>query len=460
MSGNAILSGYPDVVAVDVFQGSGAKPGRIVVDTLPSVGASAFPRVTTLSLAFRGFLGTWQNIKVTRRPKVRGHKLRTVFADSRWRLKDIVLGVNYNERDCNGVLFPDTEKTIQELVQIIAGASGLPITTGALPNFKPHAPWRGKRADEALEDLLQIAGLRMVYNPISAGYVISRGDSGQIPSIVNAERMHRPGPNVGVSSVTVYSAPKTFEGRLSAQAVVFNENNEMVNVTSAHRIFNNFSDLSGVLRSRHAQSALRLWKVDAADKVILGRRALSVATGDEHPTYAAARFIKSPLSDVPQYVRLFQPPDGSEGDVQASGGGRLFISEHPYVRGQNGSVKTTANILCAWYQIQNGNLVRDAVSRSAGGSGSPLEIIVDWIRPVSSSEEDVTGDEWQTIHGQVADAIAAKHTPAKEHVRVASLVAHGGIGQLGAVRYLMSIPSRFVETSLAFNFDPVDSRGM
>jgi hypothetical protein len=460
---NAVLNGYPDVVAVDVFQASGSAPGKIVVDTLPgNVGEGDFlPRITSLGLSARGQLAGWSEIKVVKRPRKYGRKIRTVFADSRWKLKDVILTENYNERDCNGVLSPDNEQTIAQLIAILSSLSGLQISVGAVPELKPLAAWRGKRANEALDELLLHAGLRMVYNPFSGAYVVSRGNSGVIPEICYTEARYRPGNAVPVRRVIVHSGPKTFEGRIDANAVIFDENNEMVAVSKPEEIFNNFPSLSGIDRDRHIQSALRLWRVEASGMVMLGRRALSVASGGSEQTYAAPRFIKPDLADSPQYVDLVQPLDEYTNPIGLSGGGKLFICRHPYVQSSGGEILTSAKILCAWYRPGGRRFENETVIRDANPQGTlDVEIDVDWIRPVESSEPGINSDEWTIVHSQVATAIAEKYKTNPQHITVSTLVNHGGIGQLGAVRYVMSIPHRFIETSLAFNFDPADSRGM
>lgn len=464
--GNASLDGFPEVLTVDIFQGSGAAPGRIVVDTVVygETEAGPLPRITTLTLYARNYSGVWANIKMSKKPRAFNGRMRTVFEDSRWRLRDVTLGQNYNERDCNAVLYSGTEKTITQLVAIIAAASSLTITTGTLPDFKPQADWRGKRADVALQELLDVTGCRMVYDPTTFEYKVSAASSGTIAGIVNSERRFRPGPDIPVRNLIVKSAPRTYEDRLSATAVVFDDTNEIETVANPQRVFDNFANLSAnpIKQSRYLQTAFRLWQVDITNRSLLGRRALSVMPGDDDLTYAGARFIKPTLADVPQYVPCVQQSKYGSNALGLTAGGKMFVSEHPFIQGSGSSVLTTATILCAYYETSGGAYVRDSVSIPINGSAlSDLEIVIEWIRPVESSEDDIDGSDWDTLHNTVANAIATKYSVQPQHVTIATLVDHGAIGQLGAVRYVMVVGSNgFIETSMAFNFEPADSRGM
>jgi len=465
MSANAILDGFPEVFNVDVFQGSSTAPGKIVVDTLiyGSGEITEMPRETTLTLQARNQTFTFSDLRLVKKPRIYGDRMRTVWEDARHKLKLATMAQNFNERDSSGVLYTAQSKTIQELVDTVATATGLTITTGDLPSFRPLAAWRGKRADIALQELLDIAGLRMVYNPANQQFRISKAGGGTANSLLTSEARFRPGPAMSIRSVRVHSAPKTYEARLSATAVVVNQTGAVVPLTGPEAIFDNFASTSNAtLRSRLQQTALRLWEVDSPDtKCLLGRRALSVMQGDGDQTYAGARIIKPTLADVPQCVPVVQQVGFEPNPLGPSGGGRLFLSEHPYVEGDGGAIKTTATILVAYYQITDGKFERETVTESVDPSGEvDLDIEVPWIRPVDSSEADVTNAAWATLHNEVAAAIAERYTHQPQHVTVETLVPHDAIGKIGGVRYYMDLMRSKVETSIALNFEPQDPRGL
>jgi hypothetical protein len=465
--GNAVLDRFPEVVAVDIFQGSSTEPGKIVVDTVV-YGLNEIdeiPRETNLTIYARNYTGSFPKLRLCKKPRIYGGKMRTVWEDQRYKLRDATLAQNYNERDCNGTVFPPTEKSISELVAAIAAATGMTIVASSLPPFKPLAAWRGKRADKAMRELLDIAGLRMVYDPEESLFRVSKAGSGSVSSLFANERRFRPGPEAKIRKVIVKSAPRTFEERFTATAVVLNGDNEIETVDASENIFSNFSNIDGfepTKRSRYIQTAMKLWQVDASeDKCLLGRRALSVMPGDDDQTYAGARIIRPELADVPQYVPLVQQVGFEPSPLGLTGGGKLFACEHPYIEVDGGVIKTTATVLCAFYEIEDGKFKRDEVTREVNPLGeTDLDFTLDWIRPFESTEDDIDGSSWSTLHGEVADAIAARYSEPPQHVTVATLVPHGGVGQIGAVRYMLNLEERKLETSIALNFEPKDSRGL
>jgi hypothetical protein len=462
MGSNALLAGFPEVTAVDIFQGSYAKPGQVVVDTLVlgSVNPSILPRTTGLILEARSIALYWNDLRITKAPRQYGAFMRTVFEDSRWKLADVVLAENYNSRDCEGRIYPATEKTIAQLVQILATASGLTIATGAVPTFKPDASWRGLTGTEAMDDLLRSTGCRMVYDPATLQYVVSSGGSGPIPSL--SERLFRPVANAKYAQIQVRTAPITYEKKFNCNAVVWNEANETEVVNQPERIFNNFGDVATVrLRSKYIHSAMRLWKPDDTNVSLLGRRALTVAPGDDDSTYAAMVFTVPNLADVPKYGHLTQPFGRAPNALSLTGGGKIFQCEQAHVQiDDDGAIKTTAEILSAYHLIVAGEPERSVLAASPGGAGV-LVLDFDWIRPVSSTESDIGATLWEDIHAAVFTAISFKYSYDPQHVTVPTLLSHGAPGALGGVRYFLKLGHQAdSRTVLAFNFDPADARMM
>jgi hypothetical protein len=419
---------------------------------------TTLPRESTLTITARTETLEWRNMRVAKAPRQYGAFMRTVFEDSRWKLHEVIMPENFNSRDCEGTIYPTTEKTIDELVQEIATATGLTIATQNLPEFKPDAPWRGLTAGEALDHLLSATCCRMVYNPAAQEYRISGAGSGSLPNL--DERFFRPVPSAKYAEVKVRTAPITYEKKFQCNAVVWNEDNETEVVENPERIFNNFVDIvEDRLRSKYIHSALRLWKPDDIDVVLLGRRALTVAPGDGDSTYAAMVFTRPDLAEVPEYGLLTQPFGRTPNQLSLTAGGTLIQSEQAFLMiDDTGEIKTEAEVLCAYHKIVDGELEREEQIVSLGGTGT-LKLNFDWIRPVDSSEADIDGIEWISIHNAVVVAVTAKYTNPPQHVMVPTMLNHGSPGRLGGARYVLKLgPQADSYTSLAFDFDPTDAR--
>jgi len=462
MGSIATLTGFPEVSCVDIFQGSHAKPGQIVIDTLVlgSGVLTEIPRVTSLTIQARSNTMQWTNIRVVKAPRQYGAFMRTVFEDSRWKLGDVLMPQNFNSRDCNGIIYPDSEKTIAELIQEIQAASELTITTASLPNFKPDAPWRGLTAMEAMDHLLMATACRMVYKPSTQEYVVSGAGSGTLPDL--GERLFRPVPAARYAEVKVRTAPITYEKKFQCSAVVWDESNQRVVLTFPERIFNNFADVANTrLRSKCIHSALRLWRPADANVVLLGRRALTVAPGDDDSEYAAMVFTAPELARVPLYGQLSQPFGRTPNVLSLTAGGKIFQCEQAYMMiDDGGAIKTTAEILSAYYKVVGGELERESQTVSPGGTGT-LVLDFDWIRPVESSESDISGSGWAGIHNAVVTAVTSKYANPPQHVTVPTIASHGAPGRLGGIRYVLKLGHQAdSKTSFAFDFDPADARAM
>lgn len=460
----AALDGFPEVTGVDIFQGSYSKPGQIVIDTLVlgSGVLTSLPRVTSLALTARtnSVILAWLGMRIAKAPRQYGAFMRTVFEDSRWNLHEVIMTENFNSRDCEGTIYPATEKTIDELVQEIATATGLTITTSNLPSFKPDAPWRGLTAGQALDHLLHATQCRMVYNPAVQEYRISSGGSGIVPGL--GERLFRPVPSARYGAIKVRTAPITYEKKFQCTAVVWNNSNTTETVANPEWIFDNFADVANVrLRAKYIHSAMRLWKPADTDVVLLGRRALTVAPGDDDSTYAAMVFTNPELADVPKYGHLTQPFGRAPNELSLTAGGTIFQCEQAYLMIDNdGVIKTTAEILSAYYKVVSDELERQEQIVSPGGTGT-LDLNFDWIRPVETTEADIDGTEWTSIHNAVTAAVTLKYANPPQHVTVPTLISHGSPGRLGGVRYILKLGTQADSyTSLALDFDPVDARAM
>lgn len=464
MSLNVTLGNWPDVICFDVFQGSRSDAGRIVVDTavVGAANLTTAPFQTSLTIVSRSTTLQWNDIRIIRGPRQHGRFLRTVFEDSRWKLRDVTLGENYNVRDCQGNLYSASEKSVSDLVGILASASGLTISVASSPSYKPLADWRGKRGDVAMEELLERTGCRLVYNPVSGQYVFNVRGTGSIPDL--GERTYRQPPATVAKDFVLWTAPITYEKKFQCTAKVFDQNNALETVTSPEDVFTNWSGVGDARKkSRYQHGALRLWMPSDTNVMLLGRRALSVAHGDDDITYAAAVFTEPSLASLPKATALIQPSPFSNDALSVTGGGKLFQCQQPRVEvDSSGNVKTTAEILSAYYTLSGGKPVRSSktIEISPSGVGN-VEVYQDWIRPVSSTESDVSNVEWNSLRDAVAANLHQGFSAQGQHVEVAYIAPHGGAGVIGGTRWTGKVfPATQVmaRTAFALNFEPTDWR--
>ena len=459
---NAVLTDWPEVTCFDITQGSGATPGRIVIDSLSagSTNLSYCPFTTSLTVTARSTTLEWSNIRIVRGPRQNGPFIRTVFEDSRWKLAEITLGASYNQRDCQGALFPSTEKTVTELVAILAALSGLTITVASSPSYKPLADWRGKSGTEAMAQLLDRAGCRLVYNPADQTYTFGLRGTGSLPTLT--ERTYRQPPGTLAKDFVLATAPITYEKKFQCTAKVWNASNVLETVADPSDVFTNWAGVANArTKSRYQQGALRLWQPADENVMLLGRRALSVAPGDDDVTYAAAVFTEPTLADLPKATALIQPTQFGNDALSVTAGGTLFQCQQPRVDvDTSGNVKTTAEITAAYYTLSGGRPVRSSktIEISPDGVGDILEY-ADWIRPVSSTEADVSNVEWDTLRDTVAASLHAGYSAQGQHVEVSYVAPTAGSLAIGGVRWTGKVyPQTEARTAFAIHFEPSDFR--
>lgn len=462
---NVVVTGWPAVWAVDIFQASNATPGTILVDTLVSNDGAIvdMPRHTDISITADEGTFTWRNAKMIKSPRQFGRYMRTVFHDERYKLREIVMGSNYNLYDCNGELYPETEKTLEELWAIVGAASGLTINLVSLPILKPQAAWRGKTLEDAANELLVSSGCRMVYRPADQSYNVSPGDFGTLPDDTN--RIYREPPFHGYSKLIVKTFPKTIEAVLACKAKVRDALGDLVDIdaTKGKGIFNNFEDIADAKeKASYSHGAYRVWVPDdLTGKSLIGRRALTIGPGDDDPVYATPYIKKTDdESAMPIYSHMAQPPGFSPPSLSLTMGGTAFLASHPHVMvSVGGDINYQANVLCAYHAVTNGKLDRETEEFVLTGDGGEAVVIQDWIRPAQSSEGEVDGTAWGALLTSVTLAIANRYAGTPQHIEYPTIINHMGVGKVGGVRYtaMAGLRSGF-KTSLAVNFEPTDAR--
>jgi len=472
---DVILDGFPPVLRLKFFQGSDARPGRCIIDTMVAGPSelSTLPRYGKLTIYARNYVGIWWKLRLVKAPRVRRGFMRLEFDDDRWALKETVLNQNYNERDSLGKLFTGKQKTIEELATIIADAAqpvldevnSLSIVAGDdLPDIYPPAKWAGLSANKAMERMLADTGCRMVYNPVTEQYHISRAGRGAYPDL--SERAFRPGPPSNVHQVRIQTAPVLYEDTLAAAAMEISDTTgELVSLT----------DTTLPTSATGNLMAFRIWEpssvthpeaLDMEDVVLLDHRAKTALNDPENPVYEKARIVRDAWEPYP----FHQPLDFGDGDivrkVELTGGGRAFITEHPVlIRASGGSAfLKTAELLTSYYRKNDdGTLYRNEKLITIDATASATEVITktaNWIKPVDSTESDMTGSEWDTILDEFADAMTSFYDyrggeePAT--VRLIAPLDLQGSGVVGGVEYEFSVNQtrRIVRFQAALNFTP------
>lgn len=453
---NVSLTGFPPVLRISLFQGSGATPGRVVVDTgiVGPANLTVLPREPTLTMAATNFLGSWP-LRMVKLPRIQRGFMRTTFEDSRWRLRYATMSGSWNRRDMRGVVATSSDQTIAQLLSRIASASGLTFTTGILPNLKPSADWSGRRASDCLSEILDWAGCRMVYRPTVGDYVISQAGTGASPNL--AQRVFRPGPLPLIRNLIVRSTPVLYEDRLPARAVKLDSTGDLVVDTTP---------VLPTTESFSTQAALRLWEPTAVtfpealavNRVsLLPYRPASVVPDSGNSMLVSPELFLEGWNYFPVQRALVHPQVSKAHRVSGTAGGQAILFEHP-ILGSNGAggYSKTGNLLCAYHVIETSGELRRNTASVLINAGATADLIkdMDWITPVNSTETDMAVTQWDAIQNAVTAAMASRYNSPPQSIRLAIPLDLGGSGQVGAVHYFASVFSRRIHFSIALNYDP------
>lgn len=460
---SALLDGFPPIADLRLYQGSMHKPGRLVVDT-PVVGPSEIsklPRITNLTIYAQNFAGTWRDMRVVKSPRVRNGYMRTVLEDSRWKLRDCKLNGSHNLRNEVGGVLTSTSKTIAELVQEIAQASGLTITIDTVPTFLPPARWADESGYVAMERLLKVTGCRLVYNPITEAYNFTQCATGPMPGV--SSRVFRPGPPPTIKSVTVRTSPVMYEDRMDCEAVEIDPTTG--NITTLDPVH-----VPDGPAEEGKQTSLRLWRptdvtlpvgADVDDIILLPYRAKCHMYDPEHMVRECGRIIRDDFERYPYHQTFVMPDSGGEviWDIPWTSGGKVFVTDHPIMMTVGGGVLSAeAKLLTAYYAKDGeGNLIRKSHTVEVDASATnELTHTVSWIKPVESTESDIGADSWDDLLQDVAESLAQRHRGQHQTMTLASPIDLEGSGQVGAVAYKMNtrMMRAAITFQVAFNFDP------
>ena len=455
MTANVDLKDFPDVHKMHFVQGSQAKPGRCVIDctvgnpgTLGSVGP-ARPRVTTLKAQTDGWFATWNDMRVVKAIKSRYDCLHVVLEDSRWILEEHKLDQNWNDRDAFGRIKSGTQQSISQLVTQILNACDNRISIvvdRTVPTFKPPARWAEKTCAEAMQNLLDNTGCRLVYAPETGAYVMSLAGSGNLPDF--PVKKYKPAPNNNLKNVRFMTAPAVYEERVACTAVYIDSSTGDATALAADTTLSLVHDASA---SEHVQHDYRLWKPSASsDRIYIKHRPKSILNDPERPQYEQGRVIRDAWEPFPVHQPLVSKAGSITGIIELTNGGQVFVTDHPVLSAQSGgTISTAATVLTGFYKKDGANgLYRDHVPVMIDATQTTeLKVFVDWVVPISSSEPDIHNPplgDWQSLFQQVCQALVRKYNPPEPAQTITTDKFHqlGGIGQIGGIEYEFSIAQR------------------
>lgn len=225
--GTTVVSGILDA-SMTVNKGRDANTATV---RLPP--GTTFPRVVSLSWRANGIeLFRMDNCAIQRAQLSQsgGYTVTLTIADRRWVWRDGKVSGHYNVKLPDGSIDPDTEKTPQELVDILLPQMGendsahstFPSLISALPNeSRPYVKWDYANPSDALEKLCDDLGCDIVPDFINPRIqIVERGSGVTLP--VSPAPISTGAGIAGSAwpgSVVAVGAPIEFQARFLLEAV-------------------------------------------------------------------------------------------------------------------------------------------------------------------------------------------------------------------------------------------------
>jgi len=449
------LGGYPPIHRIKFMQGSGARPGRCVIDAGndTSLNIRNLPRDTGLTIDHRsvGFRGLWPYMRVVKCQRARNGHVRVVLEDQRWHLSQYKFSNNYNERDSLGNVMTSSRRSVAQLLQEISNVCQRKIvfSVSQAPSFEPPARWAGKSCSYALADLLKNTGCRCVYNPESQTYMVGLPQGG-LPNM--RDQVFQPAPPSNIRDVYVHSYPKLYERKTAANAVTLNTS------TGSTQNINGTTVLTQDPTQANSQTLYRLWRVNDPTKVFTEFRVKTHLFDPLNPTFERGRVIRDEWDPFPVHQPFVFAGSEIIHSIDDTSGGKVFVTEHPVLSADGSNYSTTAKLLTGYYlKTGDGSLERETVKKTIDSSASSdVHIYVDWIRPIDSDQPDVGTPVWSQLLNQVAEALHRKYKGPAASISNPYPVSFGGHANVGEVEYefrLSEIRS-YHNFRVALNFSP------
>lgn len=442
MGVNVQLEGFGPVHRMKFYQGSEATPGRCVIDCATQENVNE-PRVANLNAStvsnegLYEWYGTWKGMRLVNWKRARHGHTHLVLEDSRWVMAERRLQDNYNNRDSSGYIYTSSKKSVSDLVKVIDESCGseISIIPKNLPSFHPPARWADKTCAEAMQELLDMTGSRMVYQPETGLYSVIQAGSGVAPQFTN--QVYQPVPKSSLKSIKFYTHPILHEVRTDVTAVSIDQGTGSPQNLSGGTSLDLVSSPSYTAAN---QVKYRLWHDGVnTDRKYVQHRPKSLLIDPMNPQMEKGRIIRDDWEPFPVHQPIVSGGSEIVDMIELTSGGNIFVTNHPVLSASGNVYSTTAKLLTGYYKKDGDRgLVReDEVVEIDPQSSIEMEIILDWIRPIESSEPDVRASQWGSLLSSAANAIAKKHNHQEPPAAVTTpdFQSLGGSGKVGAVEY-------------------------
>lgn len=456
MSVSVLVTGVQDVLCCDILMPSIADPATIVIDC---EGVDLMPRDIQVQIIVNDVAYIWNRCKLSLAPRWMGTFVRFTLMDERWKLVTTKMRRNFNIYGLGGVR--TSERTLEELWQDITDETGIEFDASNVDDIKPPAIWQGRTALDCANELLRITATRMVYDAFEQKFYISQAGSGSYPS--RSDRWRRPVIAKRPVRVNVKTSPILYESALDIAARVPASNGVPVSLgtagLSAIDFYSGFDSQADDRRASLRNAAFRWWELTGGTHP----RALTPDDISMQPFRSIPHLQPEIIGESMTYLPAAVQEKSVEGiaisPVRIEPGDRYAYSDEPaIVVDGSGDIKTTAKLVTCYYAFEDGVAdIEEVTEDIADGSEAEEVVLCDWLLPVNSNRDDApaTNTAWEDEAEAIAAAHKQKWESDAEHATIPGIVATGGSGQVGAVRYRASLePRRRLESEFAFNFIP------
>ena len=220
--GYCTYPGVNSVLRARYALGHGITPGVIELEIAPQSGPVA--AIGNVVFYYGNTTLTLLNCRADQASTVRGSDgtiTSVAILDRRWAWKYLECYGHYNQRDQDGRIIPATERTPQELAQILLSYMGESCDVSALPNSaRDEVEWVGDNPAEELADLCERLGCSIVLRPDQSIAIVQMGAGFGLPidEFLTQAQVDTNPPEMP-ATIKIVGAPYRFQARLQLEAV-------------------------------------------------------------------------------------------------------------------------------------------------------------------------------------------------------------------------------------------------
>ena len=152
--------------------------------------------------------------------------------DRRWRWRYGEIYGWYNQKDADGKIVQGTEKTPQQLVQLLLTAMGEQADVSQVPNeSREEVQWLADNPAEALATMLERFGMSLVLRPDGAISLVKIGQGNQLPVnefLVDQQISSNP-PDLP-AKIRILGAPQRYQARLDLEPVAYDTDGKIKHI--------------------------------------------------------------------------------------------------------------------------------------------------------------------------------------------------------------------------------------